>query len=219
LALIGRGFADTLDHLLPFTLITLAWWVSVLTVILGPGGTVALFAATDPRRAVDRPEWQEIVAIARANLLRGWAMALVTGVPLVILIVNLTSYASTESRWRWLMPIWTYLLLFGLLAALYAFAMTPFAELSLRQILRNAALLVAVAPLRAALVALVIGVIISIGSLLVVPLVMFLPALIAAIVNRVVLAGLGIPVVDPLAPTEEREAERRAAASSSRFGP
>jgi hypothetical protein len=48
---------------------------------------------------------------------------------------------------------------------------------------------------------------------------MFVPALIAAVVNRVVLDGLGSPVLDPLAPTDERLVEEQRRATASRFGP
>jgi hypothetical protein len=30
-----RGFSDTLDHLLPFTLYSLLWWLSALPIVLG----------------------------------------------------------------------------------------------------------------------------------------------------------------------------------------
>jgi hypothetical protein len=53
----------------------------------------------------------------------------------------------------------------------------------------------------------------------VVPLVMFVPTLTAAVVNRVVLDGLGLPVLDPLAPTAERLVEEQQRAAASRFGP
>jgi hypothetical protein len=61
--------------------------------------------------------------------------------------------------------------------------------------------------------------VIAAGALLVVPLVMFVPALTAAVVNRVVLDGLGLPVLDPLAPTAERRVEEQQQAAASRFGP
>ena len=38
LRLIGRGLTDTLESLLPFTLLTLAWWVCLLPGDPGAGG-------------------------------------------------------------------------------------------------------------------------------------------------------------------------------------
>jgi hypothetical protein len=46
-----------------------------------------------------------------------------------------------------------------------------------------------------------------IAAVLVVPFIMFVPATVAAIFNRFVLAGLRIEIPDPLAPTPERAAE------------
>lgn len=219
LRLIGRGLSDTLEHLLPFTLLTLAWWLAVLTVVAAPGATVALFAMTDPRLAVSRPEWREAVAATRANLRRGWALALFAAVPLALLLSNLVAYGGADSRWQILVPLWIYLLVFGVVAVLYAVAVVALTGSGSRAAARAALSLLALAPLRAAVVALVVGVIVLVGAALVVPLVMFVPALVAALVNRVVLAGLGIVVADPLAPTDERAAEEQRAAGTSRFGP
>ena len=74
-------------------------------------------------------------------------------------------------------------------------------------------------PGQALAVAVVVLFVIAVGAALVVPLVMFVPALIAAVVNRVVLDGLGSPVLDPLAPTDERLVEEQRRATASRFGP
>jgi uncharacterized membrane protein YesL len=219
LRLIGRGLSDTLEHLLPFTLLTLGWWLGVFLVVPGPGATVALFAMTDPRRESDSPEWREAVAAARANLGKGWALALVTLTPLVVLAANLGVYAGEGGRWAWLVPLWTYLLVFGALGALYAVSVAALTGAGVRDALRRAVGLVAMAPVRSLGVTAVVVALTLVGVALVVPLVMFLPAMVAAIVNRLVLAGLGIEVPDPLAPTPEREAEERRASASSRFGP
>ena len=74
-------------------------------------------------------------------------------------------------------------------------------------------------PGQALVVAIVVLCVIAAGAALVVPLVMLVPALIAAVVNRVVLDGLGLPVLDPLAPTDERLVEEEQRAAASRFGP
>ena len=219
LRLIGRGLADTLEHLLPFTLLTLAWWASQLLVVPGPAATVALFAMTDPRRAVDRPEWREAVAAVRVNLRRGWGLALLTLPVLAVLFANLDYYGRGGSRWAILVPLWTVLLLLAIAVALYAFAVAGLTDAGIKLALKRGAILAGIAPFRALAVTVIFWLLISIGGVLVVPLVMFMPAAIAAIVNRVVLYGLGLPVVDPLAPTEEREAEERARASASKFGP
>lgn len=219
LRLVGRGFADTLDHLLPYTLVTLAWWLGVLLVGTAPAATIALVAATDPRRAVDRPEWREAVAVARANLKRGWVVALMTVPFVLVLMANIATFGGTASRWALLAPLWTVLLLLAIAVSLSAFSVAGLTALPAKTAAKQGALLVGARPFRALALALLTLSLVSIGGALVVPLVMFVPALIAALVNRLVLDGLGVPVPDPLAPTEERQAEEQRHAAASRFGP
>ena len=216
--LIGRGLSDTLEHLLAFSLLTLGWWVAVLLVVPGPGATLALFGMVDPRRAIDRPEWRDAVRETRRNLRRGWALALLAAPLPGVLLWNLSAYAYGSGRFGWLVPLW--LLMLGLLvaAALYACAVTALMEQPAWDALKGAAALVGFRPGRALATALVSWLLVAIGGALVVPLVMFVPALLAALVNRVVLDGLGVPVPDPLAPTEERAREERTR-RVSKFGP
>ena len=217
--LILRGFSDTLEHLLPFSLATLAWWAAMVLVIPGPGATIALFAITDPRRAVDRPDWREGLSLAASRSGRGWLVTLVT-LPLVaVVLLNLRTYAGSGSRWSLLTPLWAYLLLFGVTLTLYAFSLSAVTDLPFGRSIQRAALLVVAFPIRSAAVTFVLLFIVAAGGLLVVPLVMFVPALAAAVINRTVLTGLGLPIVDPLAPTPEREVEERRRSSTSRFGP
>lgn len=218
--LIGRGLSDTLEHLLLFALLTFGWWAAVLLVIPGPGATVALFAMTDPRRAIDPPEWREAVALAWRNLRRGWALTLLT-LPLpAILVWNLGFYAADTGRLAWLIPAWV--LMLGLFLALgaYAFSVSALSGATVREALKAGAILVATRPGRAVAMTAIGWLFIVIGAALVVPLVMIVPAMVAAIVNRIVAAGLGLTIVDPLAPTEERAREDRTRAGRrSRFGP
>lgn len=217
LRLIWRGLWDSLEHLLPFVVTTLFWWLGVVLVLPAAPVTVALVAMTDPRRAVDRPEWREAVRQARANLGRGWRVALLTVPPVVVLFANLMFYGHGGSLWGVLVPLWSLLLLIGLAVCLYAFAVAGLTEGTAPTVVKRALLLVLARPFRALAVALVALVLVGLGRALVVPLVMFVPALVAAIVNRVVLDGLGVEVVDPLTPTPERADEERHRANASRF--
>ncbi len=219
LRLIGRGFLDSLEHLLPFVVSTLFWWLCVVLVLPAAPATVALVAITDPRRAVDRPEWREAVARARANIGRGWRVALLTVPPVVVLFANLAFYGDRASAWGVLVPLWTLLLLIAVAVCLYAFAVAGLTEGTATTTVKRALWLVLTRPFRALAVALVALVLVGLGRALVVPLVMFVPALVAAIVNRVVLDGLGVEVVDPLTPTPERADEERRRTAASRFGP
>ncbi len=122
LRLIGRGLTDTLESLLPFTLLTLAWWVCLCLVIPAPAATVTLAAMADPRRTVDRPDWREALGAVRRNLWRGWGVLLRLLPIVAVLLANLSFYGGGTDRWDVLVPLWTVLLVFALAVALYAFA-------------------------------------------------------------------------------------------------
>lgn len=213
LRLIGKGFSDTLEQLLRFTLLTLAWWLCVLLIVpIGPA-TVALFAMTDPRRLGREPDWSEALLAGRRSWRRGWLILLAT-VPLVfVLIWNIRAFATSSSRIVMLEPFWLVLLLIVGSICAFALAAAALLDLPAAVALRQGARLAGAHPIHALVMALAIWLIVAVGTALVVPMVMFVPALAAAIVNRFVLDGLGIPVADPLAPTEEREREQRAGRS------
>jgi len=219
LRLIGRGLTDTLESLLPFVLLTLAWWVCLFLVIPAPAATVTLAAMADPRRAVNRPDWQEALRAVRRNLWRGWGVVLPSLPFVAVLLANLSFYGGRSDHWDVLVPLWTLLLLFALAVGLYAFAVAGLTDVTAWSATKRAGLLVVRRPGQALVVAVVVLFVIAAGAALVVPLVMFVPALTAAVVNRVVLDGLGLPVLDPLAPTDERLVEEQRRAAASRFGP
>jgi hypothetical protein len=56
------------------------------------------------------------------------------------------------------------------------------------------------------------------GAIMIIPVVLFLPASIAAIVNRLILTELSISIADPNAPTPELLAEQQITGKPSRFG-
>jgi uncharacterized membrane protein YesL len=219
LRLIGRGASDTFEHLMPFAALSLGWWVCVALILPAPGATVALAALTDPRRSVDRPDWREAAATVRAHLLRGWGIALLTLPFLAVLAANLASYAGGSSRWALLVPLWTLLFVTALAVLLGAVSIAGLLNSSAVDSVKLAFFVALRRPFRTLAILLVLAFVVLLGTLLVVPLVMLVPALVAAVVNRFVLDTLGIPVPDPLAPTPEREEEERRRASASRFGP
>jgi len=219
LRMIGRGASDTLEHLLPFTLLTLGWWVCVLLIVPAPAAMVALAAMTDPRRSVDRPEWREAVAAVRGALGRGWGVALLTLPVVAVLVANLSYYGDRVSRWGLLIPLWTLLLLIATAVTLQAFAVAGLTGAGAWPAVKQAVILTLLRPGRSLALVLFAVLLAVIGGALVVPLVLFVPALVAAVAARFVLSGLGVPIPDPLDPTEERRAEEQKRAASSRFGP
>ena len=146
LRLIGRGLMDTLESLLPFVLLTLAWWICLCLVIPAPAATVTLAAMTDPRRAVARPDWREALDVARRSLWRGWGVVLPFLPFVAVLLVNLSFYGGGTDRWGVLVPLWTLLLLFALAGSLYALAVAGLTDATAWSATKRAGLLVVQRP-------------------------------------------------------------------------
>jgi uncharacterized membrane protein YesL len=196
---------------------SLSWWLAIFLVLPGPGATIALFQLVDPRLAseLDRPGLRQSARVTLANLKRGWILALCTLPVLILLLYNLAYYNSLESRLAILAPLWVILLLLGLISTLSAFAMTSLFDQPATVALRHGILLSAARLPRALVTVVLIWLLLFVGTLLVVPLVMFLPATIAAISSRFVFDSLGVPVHDPLAPTDERVQEEQTGKTTS----
>jgi uncharacterized membrane protein YesL len=199
---------------------SLGWWLCVFLVIPAPGATIALFRLTDPRIAseLDRPSVRQSWDVVWENLRRGWGMAIMTVPVLLILIFNLVTVGST-ARLAVLVPLWAILLLLGLAATLSAYVLAALFDQPAVSAVKNGLLLTGARLPRALVAIVLLWLIVFIGTVLIVPLFMFLPATVASVVNRVVLDGLDIPVANPLAPTEERLREEEQKRTSSRFGP
>ena len=157
--------------------------------------------------------------MVRRSLWRGWGVVLPFLPFVAVLLVNLSFYGGGTDRWGVLVPLWTLLLLFALAGALYALAVAGLTDATVWSATKRAGLLVVQRPGQAPRGRDRGFFVIAVGAALVVPLVMLVPALIAAVVNRVVLDGLGLPVLDPLAPTDERLVEEQRRAAASKFGP
>jgi hypothetical protein len=215
-----RGLSDTLENLLHFVLSSLLWWLCVVTVVLGPGALLALFKATDPRigSGFDRLGPRDFLAEAALGWRRGWTLALVTVPILVLLVYNVWFYGASDSRLAILVPAWVLFLTIAALIAISAFAIAALLDEPSRSALKIAAILTGAKIWHALVVAILLAGLAGVCALLIVPVFTVLPAAIAAIVNRLVLHGLGIPVNDPNAPTEERRVEKATGKERKRFG-
>src|SRR6187551_2444323 len=108
---VGRGLADTYDNLVYFTVLTLIWWVCVLSIVLAPSATLALFAHADPRIGTvsDRPSLSETFRFILRNIWRGWRLALLTVPILLLLSYNIGYYGTRSSAIGILSPLWMFL--------------------------------------------------------------------------------------------------------------
>lgn len=216
-----KGLSDTLEHLLPYSLASLGWWVAVFTVVLAPGATLALFRVADPRATsdLDRPSLRESAAFAVQFQGRGWRLALMCLPVIAVLIWNLQYYSLSQSRIVILAPLWIALLLVAIFVTAAAFSAAALLDEPWRTALRGAAVETGRQLPAALVISAMLWPLLLLGALLVVPVFMFLPATFAAVFNRFVLASRGIPIVDPLVPTEERAVEEARVRERRKFGP
>jgi len=190
-------------------LFSLAWWVCIALVVPGPPATATLFAMADPRRHSSVPEWGDAVATFRGAFLRSWAVVLWT-IPLVLILLwNLFFFGGTDQRLAFLAPLWALMILFLLVLTTYAMAVLGALDTGVKDTFRAAGFLLIGRPLTSLALLLFFVALLLVLTLLVVPLILLGPGLSASIINRFVLAGLDIEVLDPNAPTPERSMERR----------
>ena len=221
LRLVKRGLSDTFEHLLPFTLTSLVWWLCVLLVVPAPGALLALFQQADPRHGIesDRPGFREGVRYGWQRIPQGWGLVALTVPVLAVLVYDISYGQTSDNVIRLLGPLWIVLLMLGTVATLSAFSLVAILAKPVLTALRLALLITAARLPAVLVVSVALYLIVAVGALLVVPLIMFLPVTVAATINRLVLDALRIPIVDPLDPTEERLREEAATRSRSRFGP
>ncbi|GIW04110.1 MAG: hypothetical protein KatS3mg059_0730 [Thermomicrobiales bacterium] len=220
--IVARGLSDTLESLLPYTLASLLWWPCLLSIIAAPGATLALFRFTDPRSiaaSYERPGLRDSITYGVRGLGRAWKLTLLIGVVGGVLVYNLRFYGSHGGRLAVLGPLWLVLLGIWALIGLSAWACAALFELPALPAIRQAAMATLAFLPRGAVVGFLLLILLAVSGLLVVPLVMFMPATVAAISNRLLLANLQIPIPDSLAPTEERRVEEAQRRAARRFGP
>jgi uncharacterized membrane protein YesL len=220
-----KGLSDTLENLLPFTIASLSWWLGVITILLAPAATRALFQTADPRIAssTDRPAVTSAFRHPFSGVGAAWRIALIVGMPVLILLSNLRFYAVEVNNWSLLIPLWLMVLVCLLLAGLVALSVVALLDMPARRSLRLAGAVCLGQPRRVASMLLVTVPVTLLGIALVIPILTLLPAMIAATINRLALSSLGIPTAEPLIPTQERAREEAVAQSRAeaarRFGP
>jgi uncharacterized membrane protein YesL len=229
LKIFWRGVRDVYDQFVYFMLLSFAWFacaapllvgytlmafsplfipVTIFTAILVPPATLTLFALTDPRRIVDRPDMREILHIFSESFKRSWTIGGATIPFLVILLWNAAFFGGTESYMAAMVPLWIVMFIFLFILTLYMFSLGGVMESGLRNAFRGGMFVLISRPFVSMFLSIVILVLSFVFSVAILPMLTIGPPLFAAIVNRMVLTELQVPVIDPNAPTNEREWER-----------
>lgn len=229
LRIVGRGARDLYDQFAYFMMLSFGWVLAALPAFVGytliavsplmlplavftafliPPATLTLFALTDPRRIVDRPDMREIGHIFADSVKRGWAIALATIPALAVLIWNSLYFGGTESVLAAFVPLWVIMFVFLLILALYMFSLGGLMESGLRNAFRGGMYVLISRPFVSLFLSLFVIVVGTLFTATVLPMLTIGPPLFAAIINRMVLTELKVPVIDPNQPTNERQWER-----------
>ncbi len=206
--LVWRGIRDLFEQFLSLVWFSLLWWLCVVLVVPGPPATVALYAMADPRRQVSTPEFRDAVDVFTSSFRRSWGVFLFTVPLMAILIWNLYFFGGTNQILAAMSPLWLIMLVLIWVLMLYAYAVAGTMESGTRNAFRGAMFVLVSRPFVSITLSVFSIALIVVMTLTVVPMLLFGPALIASIVNRVVLYVLGVEIIDPSAPTTERAYER-----------
>ena len=232
--IIWRAIRDTFEHILPFMLASIVWWLliivplfvglvmaSVLPPVIGDlailiaiavgfgPATTVLAKWVDPRLTIRRPEPRDAMGWLRRYAVHSWIVAAWLTAVLGILGLNLIFYAAGSNAFALLTPLWGILLIITTMVTFISLAMVSLTDATPREAFRRTGFVIASAPFQSLLLFLFIVLISVIGTVSVVGVVLIVPPLIMAAVDRLVLNQLRIEIPDPNAPTEERLVERK----------
>jgi len=206
--LIWAGLRDMFSQFMMFALLSLSWWFAAVLIIPGPPATTALMSVADPRRLGAAAEFAEALDTLKASWRRSWGIAFFTIPFLVMLVWNLSFFGGVEGYFAAMVPLWTIMFILLFIVSLYAFSMAGTMESGTKNAFRGAMYVLISRPFMSVFLSIFLLLLAVLMSAMVLPMLLFGPALIACIVNRVTLSVLGENIVDPDAPTPERAEER-----------
>jgi len=182
--------------------------VSIILIVPGPPATVALFSMADPRRQTSTPELSDAIAVFKSSFKRAWGFACCTVPLILVLLWNLTSYAGTSRLLAAMVPLWIIMLLLLVIVTVEGFSVAGTMESGVKNAFRGAMFVLVSRPFMSISLVIFLLILSFFMTITVLPMLLIGPALIACIVNRFVLTILGVEIIDPLSPTNERAYER-----------
>lgn len=188
-----------------------AWWLSVFTIVLGPPATVTLMALTDPRRetAIDPATLRDAPRLVRENFRTSWKIGIFI-IPIIVLsLFNSTFYTSGRGAGTAFGVVWVVLTVVGSLVILGIFASIALYGDGAKEATRRSLEAAMRRPADVLTVGLLAWLVTMLSLLMVLPIFLLLPSLLAGIANRWILFETDAAVPSPNEPTPERAAEKR----------
>lgn len=213
-----RGMKDAYDQFVLVMIVSALWWICVVLVVPGPPATVALFRIMDPRNQVQTPEVRDFFRVIREEFRTAWGVAGITLPVILVLLWNAAFFRGSDAFFAVLVPLWVVMAFVTTILLLYALATVAAMESKVRNAFRGATYLMVMWPFSSALMVVLLGMLASLFAVLVLPLLFFGPGVSAAVINRFVLTGFKVEIIDPNSPTSERRHEVREGVSTDDGG-
>lgn len=207
LRLFLRGLRDAYDQFVQVMVVSILWWICAILIVPGPPATVALFRMMDPRNQVAMMEVRDFFRIMKEWFATSWAIAGFTVPVILVLFWNSMFFRGSDSFFSVMIPLWAVMIVITIMLMLYAFATVAAMESRVRNAFRGATYLMVMRPFASGLLFVLLVLLSSLFVVLVLPLFLFGPGVAAAIINRFVLDGYAVEVIDPSSPTQERSRE------------
>lgn len=203
-----RGLKDVYDQFVLLMMVSVLWWVCVLLIVPGPPATVALFRMADPRNQSELPELRDFFRVIGDSFRTAWAVAALTVPVILVLLWNALFFQGGASWFTVLVPLWIVMAFIAAILMFYAFATVATMESGVRNAFRGSTFLLVMRPFSSGLLIVILFVVMALLAVLVLPLILFGPAILASVINRFALDAYGVEVIDPNLPTQERSSER-----------
>lgn len=203
-----RGLKDVYDQFVLLMMVSVLWWLCILLIVPGPPATVALFRMADPRNQTELPELRDFFRVIGEVFRTAWGIAAFTVPVILVLLWNTLFFQGSSSAFTVMVPLWIVMIFIASILMLYAYATVATMDAKVRNAFRGATYLLVLRPFSSGILMLLLLILMAILAVLVLPLVLFGPAVTAAVINRFALDGFDVEVIDPNRPTTERAAER-----------
>ncbi len=184
----ARALSDWWDDWINMALISLVWVLCWVTIVLGPPATFGVYYVTHQLAHGRSLGLRGLLEGGRQYLLKSWLWMLLNLVVAVVLPINIWFYGQLDADWAVIVQMIP--LFLGLVWLMVQFYTLPYLmeqeQKSLRLALRNGLFTTLAAPAYTAVVAGLAVLVVVLSVVLVAPLFLGAPCLIAAMGNRAV---------------------------------
>ena len=188
LQVVAQALSDWWDEWFNMALISLAWLLCWVTIVLGPPATFGIYYVTNQLTHGRSLGLRGLLEGGRRYFLKSWLWMLLNLLVLAVVVSNIWFYGQFDADWAVIVRM--FLSFLGLVWLIVQFYALPYLmeqeEKSLRLALRNGLFTFLASPGYTAVVAGLAALVVALSVVLVAPLFLGAPCLIAVLGNRAV---------------------------------